>query len=71
MAVEIRSGVLWPRLDDAATVWGDGALTIPESLNLFIVPSLWRPLSRVLLARLTTERPDLREELESLPQSGC
>jgi hypothetical protein len=39
-------------------------------MNLFIYPSLWRPLLPRHLAQLTVERPDLRPELQSLPQVG-
>ena len=62
--VAIKSGVLWPKLDRAFTVWGDGGVGIPESINLFIYPSLWRSPSRRHRARLLTERPDLAEELQ-------
>ncbi|HEV2247248.1 MAG TPA: type IV secretion system DNA-binding domain-containing protein [Terriglobia bacterium] len=64
--VAIKSGVLWPKLDRAFTLWGAGGVGIPESINLFIYPSLWRSPSRRHLARLLTERPDLAEELRSL-----
>ena len=66
--VSVRSGVLWPELDGAWKVWGDGPLTVPESLNLFVYPSLWRPLLPRHLAQLIVERPDLRPEIQSLPQ---
>lgn len=68
--VSVRSGVLWPELDNAAKMWGDGPLAVPEAMNLFIYPSLWRPLLPRHLAQLTVERPDLRPELQSLPQVG-
>ena len=68
MEVTIKSGVLWPKLDRAYTLWGDGEVGIPESINLFIYPSLWRSPSRRHRARLLTERPDLAEEFESLAE---
>jgi hypothetical protein len=68
IGVSVKSGVLWPQLDAAWTLWGDGPLTIPEAINLFIYPSLWRPLLPRHLAQLSVERPDLRQELRSLPQ---
>ncbi|MBE0542222.1 MAG: type IV secretion system DNA-binding domain-containing protein [Verrucomicrobia bacterium] len=34
--VSVRSGVLWPELDQAWTLWGDGPLTFPESINRFV-----------------------------------
>ena len=68
--VRVSSGVLWPELDRASSLWGDGPLTVPEAVNLFIYPSLWRPLLPRHLAQLTVERPDLRPELQSLPQVG-
>ena len=66
--VSISSGVLWPQLHPATAMWGDGGFSIPQSLNLFIYPSLWRPLRRRHWAQLRSERPDLREELETQPQ---
>jgi hypothetical protein len=69
--VSISSGVLWPRLHPATLIWGDGAFSIPQSLNLFIYPSLWRPLRRRHWAHLRSERPDLRQELESQPQMSA
>jgi hypothetical protein len=66
--VKVQSGVLWPELDGAWKVWGDGPLTVPEAINLFVYPSLWRPLLPRHLAQLTVERPDLRPELQCLPQ---
>lgn len=68
--VSIKSGVLWPELDPASKLWGDGPLMIPEAINLFVYPSLWRPLLPQHLRRLRVDRPDLRAELESLPQLG-
>jgi hypothetical protein len=68
--VSVRSGVLWPDLDNASKLWGNGPLAVPESMNLFIYPSLWRPLLPRHLAQLNVERPDLRPELQSLPQVG-
>jgi hypothetical protein len=64
----VRSGVLWPELDRAWKLWGDGPLMVPEAINLFVYPSLWRPLLPRHLAQLMIERPDLRAEIESLPQ---
>jgi hypothetical protein len=64
----VSSGVLWPELDRAWKLWGDGPLMIPEAINLFVYPSLWRPLLPRHLAQLIIERPDLRAELQSLPQ---
>ena len=66
--VSVRSGVLWPQLDEPSRYWGDGPLTVPEAINLFLYPSLWRPLLQRHLAQLMVERPDLRPELQSLPQ---
>lgn len=66
--VSIKSGVLWPKLDRAFTLWGDGEVGIPESINLFIYPSLWRSPSRRHRAQLLTERPDLAEEFELLAE---
>lgn len=66
--ISIKSGVLWPKLDRAFTLWGDGMVRIPESINLFVYPSLWRPPSRHHRAQLLTERPDLAGEFESLAE---
>jgi hypothetical protein len=66
--VSVRSGVLWPQLDEPSRYWGDGPLAVPEAINLFVYPSLWRPLLQRHLAQLMVERPDLRPELQSLPQ---
>jgi hypothetical protein len=66
--VGVKSGVLWPELDPAWSNWGDGPLAVPELLNLWVYPSLWRPLLPRHLAQLTVERPDLSPELQSLPQ---
>ena len=63
----LKSGILWPKLTPATTHWGDGSVTIPESLNLFVYPSLWRPLLLRHRAQLLSERPDLREEIMTLP----
>jgi hypothetical protein len=68
-AVSIRSGVLWPILTPASTWWGDAPTVVTESLNLAIYPSLWKPLHRGHRAELILERPDLREELCSIPGS--
>lgn len=65
--VSVRSGVLWPQLDEPSRYWGDGPLAVPEAINLFVYPSLWRPLLQRHLAQLMVERPDLRPELQSLP----
>ena len=67
-SVSLRSGVLWPELDSSSKLWGDGPLTVPEAINLFIYPSLWRPLLPRHFAQLAVERPDLKPELQSLPQ---
>lgn len=67
MSLELRSGILWPELTPATTHWGEGSVTIPESLNLFVYPSLWRPLLLRHRAQLLSERPDLREEIMSVP----
>jgi hypothetical protein len=66
--VSVSSGVLWPQLDYSFKIWGDGPLAVPEALNLFVYPSLWRPLLPRHLTQLLVERPDLRPELQSLPQ---
>jgi hypothetical protein len=68
--VSVRSGVLWADLDRASKLWGDGPLAVPEAINLFIYPSMWRPLLPRHLAQLMVERPDLRSELQSLPPVG-
>ena len=68
IGVSAKSGVLWPELDGAWKLWGDGPLLLPEAINLFVYPSLWRPLLPRHLAQLLAERPDLHSELESLPQ---
>ena len=68
--MSVRSGVLWAELDHSSKLWGNGPLVVPEALNLFIYPSLWRPLLGRHLAQLNVERPDLRSELQSLPQVG-
>jgi hypothetical protein len=65
--LEVRSAVLWPKLDTSCGLVDD-LMTIPESLNLFVYPSLWRPLAVRHRARLLTERPDLRDEIACLPQ---
>jgi hypothetical protein len=66
IGIAVKSGVLWPKLDRAFTLWGNGEFGIPESLNLFIYPSLWRVPSRRHRARLATERPDLADELQAV-----
>jgi hypothetical protein len=66
--VSVRSGVLWPDLDRSSHLWGNAALAVPEAINMFIYPALWRPLLPRHLAQLWVERPDLRPELQSLPQ---
>lgn len=67
--VTVRSGVLWPSLR-APEYWLSGVFeSVPEALNLAIYPSLWRPLKPANLMQLRIERPDLREELNSLPQA--
>jgi hypothetical protein len=63
--VAVKAGVLWPELDLASTMWGDAAVTIPESINLFIYPSLWRPLLMRHEILLRVERPDLGAELDA------
>jgi hypothetical protein len=67
--VSVRSGVLWPSITAPACWLNEGVKTLPEALNLAIYPSLWRPLKHDHLMRLMVERPDLREELQSLPQA--
>jgi hypothetical protein len=66
--LSIQSGVLIPELETLSSWWGDGSTTIPELLNLRVYPSLWRPLKPRHVAQLFAERPDLRQELASLPQ---
>ncbi len=68
--IAVRSGLLWPKLDRAFTLWGDGETLIPESINLFVYPSLWRSPSPRHRMSLAVERPDLVEELNSLPPQG-
>lgn len=68
VVLELRSGILWPKLDHHLVSLKDGAMVIPESLNLFLYPSLWRPLKMRDRVKLLLERPDLREEILSLPQ---
>jgi hypothetical protein len=68
VGVSVRTGVLWPELDPAFKLWGDGPLAVPEAINLFIYPSLWRPLLPRHLTQLKVNRPDLRSELRCLPQ---
>jgi hypothetical protein len=63
--VEVRAGVLWPTLDRSAALWGDGPTAVPENINLFIYPSMWRPLLPPHRAQLLTERPDLGNEMGS------
>ncbi len=68
VGVSVRAGVLWPELDTAWRSWGDGPLSVPESINLFVYPSMWRPLLPRHLVQLRVDRPDLQAELQSLPQ---
>ncbi len=68
VAVSINMGILWPELGPASQMWGDGPLSVPESVNRFVYPSLWRPLLPRHWKRLRVDRPDLRAELQSLPQ---
>lgn len=70
IGANVKSGILWPELDPAWGLWGDGQLTIPEAINLFIYPSLWRPLLTRHRAQLLTERPDLRAEIDTLPHAS-
>ncbi len=70
VGASVKSGILWPELDPAWKLWGEGPLTIPEAINRFIYPSLWRPLLARHRAQLMTERPDLRSEIEGLPHEG-
>ena len=63
--VEVKAGVLWPTLDRSAALWGDGPTAVPENINLFIYPSMWRPLLPPHRAQLLTERPDLGNEIGS------
>jgi hypothetical protein len=67
VAVELRFGVLWPKLAPSGSCLGHGAYSVPESLNLFVYPSLWRPLSIRDRALVLSERPDLRQEVMSFP----
>lgn len=60
---EATSGVLWPKMARASV----NANQVAESINLFIYPSLWRPLASRHSLRLFVERPDLRAEISSLP----
>lgn len=68
MGIGFRSGIVWPELDAPCTWWGDGPTSVPELMNLRVYPSLWRPLKRRHMVRLYAERPDLRQEIASLPQ---
>jgi hypothetical protein len=68
--VTIREGVLWAEVVVPTASRDSGVapeLLVPERLNLAIYPSLWRAPRRAHVARLTLERPDLREELSDLP----
>jgi hypothetical protein len=66
--VSVQSGVLWVQLETASTSLVEGPLVVSESINLFVYPSLWRPLLRPHWKQLMIDRPDLREELQSLAQ---
>lgn len=63
VSVKATGGVFWTELDRSSRLWGDGPVIVPESLNLFIYPSLWKPLRERDVRRLREERPDLRDEL--------
>jgi hypothetical protein len=67
LEIAVKWGVLWPTLDRAFTLWGDAEVGIPESMNLFVYPSLWRTPSIRHRATLAAERPDLADDLKSLP----
>jgi hypothetical protein len=62
--VTLKAGVLWPRLQASSTTWGEAAVIIPESINLWIYPSLWRPLLPRHEVLVRAERPDLAPELD-------
>lgn len=66
--VSHRGGILWAKLDAAASAWGEGPVAIPAEINRFIYPSLWRPILRNHFMQLLCERPDLRSLLMTLPQ---
>lgn len=68
LCVSVNDGVLWVKLDAAWGHWGAGPIVIPEAINCFVYPSLWRPLLPRHQRQLKVERPDLRAELQSLPQ---
>lgn len=68
LGVSVRGGALWCELDPAFTNWGDGKSMIPEAINRFVYPSLWRPLLPRHLKYLMVHRPDLRSKLQVLPQ---
>jgi hypothetical protein len=68
LCVSVNDGVLWVKLDAVWGHWGAGPIVIPEAINCFVYPSLWRPLLPRHQRQLKVERPDLRAELQSLPQ---
>jgi hypothetical protein len=59
----LSSGVLWPEVEGPTQWWGNGALIIPESINTFVYPSLWRRLKPRHSMQLRVMRPDLRSEV--------
>jgi hypothetical protein len=64
--VHATDGILWLDLIEPCQWWGEGALLLPEHVNLAIYPSLWRPIKPGHIARLSYERPDLLNELDEL-----
>jgi hypothetical protein len=69
VGVAVAEGVLLLRLDDRFDA-GPERLNWQEMANLWVYPSLWRPAKRMHLRRLWAECPDLRPELQTLPQLG-
>lgn len=65
ISVRATGGVFWTELDRPSKLWGDGPVIVPESLNLFIYPSLWKPLQQQDATRLREDRPDLIDELSA------
>jgi hypothetical protein len=69
--VSVCSGVLWADLDAVSNSCREAPRLVSEAINLFIYPSLWRPLLSRHLRELRLDRPDLRGELESLTKAAA